>query len=411
MANKFELTNLVAEQMAPELHAKSQFIGTLPKTYVKDFNTAGIQPGDTVRIALPSQFTAEMGTVANPQDTVENSVYLKVYPFVASAYVTSLQQTLDLDGEEGVRKHITSKMVLPLLRKAETFALQQATNKVWGFSGSPGTDPSTFLQYGDATSRMTEMLIPDKANILGQIYPNSYTRTMDNVKGIPNGSTSTIDNIFTKKQMKYIAGVNMMESVSLPNYIAPALNSASPQVVNSGQTGSTLNIDGMPTNYTVREGTRFTVGVFAVDPESKKVLSSLQYFVVTSDTDTSGGGTISLPIDPPIVTSGAQQTVSGSPLNNAAVVFTGAAATGTTEPEYAQNLIYAPEAFPFVSLPVAPFMTKGFSTMSEYEGLAVRISMGPDVRNNEEIIRADILVGVACTRPGWARVMIGGNVT
>lgn len=409
--NSFVLVNAVAEQLAPSLHAKGEFTGTLSKTYEKQFgpfSSSTIKAGDTIRIPIPARFKAEMGTVAHPEDTVEDSVFLTVYPFMVSAYVTNLQKALDVDGESGVKKHITDQMILPLLRLIETTALSLASGKVWSFSGNPGSAPSTFLQYAEATDRMTEYLIPDANNILGMIYPNSFSRTMDANKALP--AQSGIENVYAKKRMKNVAGIDLMRSVSLPNYEAPALNGNSPQVFLSNQTGSTLNIDGMPHNYLIPEGTRFTCGPLAVDPESKQTLSFEQYFVTTGDVTTDNSGAVALPIDPPIVTEGNQQSVDVSPINNDPIVFTGANASGTTTFKYKTNLIYTPEMFAFACFPAAPFYTKGFSKVSEYEGIGMTLSMGPDIITGLEIIRADLIMGIGCIRPGWGSVMIGDKV-
>jgi hypothetical protein len=41
------------------------------------------------------------------------------------------------------------------------------------------------------------------------------------------------------------------------------------------------------------------------------------------------------------------------------------------------------------------------------DGLSVRVWMGSDIRNDELLVRLDILYGMAALRPEWACRMVG----
>jgi len=161
---------------------------------------------------------------------------------------------------------------------------------------------------------------------------------------------------------------------------------------------TTLTIDGASVAPTV--GSVFTIAdVYAVHPETKVAYSHLQQFVITSDTTPT---TTAISISPALYYSStdakaAKQNVSAIPVDSAAFVFVGAATTSI-----AQNLMYHKEAFQFVTADL-PIMDDAHKCVTrESEGLSLRCWMGSDIRNDELLMRIDILYGMAALRPAWA---------
>jgi hypothetical protein len=156
---------------------------------------------------------------------------------------------------------------------------------------------------------------------------------------------------------------------------------------------STLTIDGASVAPEV--GSVFTIdSVYAVHPETKVAYSHLQQFVVTDATTPT---TTSISISPAIYWEGPKQNVNSSPAENDAFVFVGAATTSIT-----QDLMYHKEAFQFVTADL-PIMDDAHKCIrSENEGLSMRVWMGSDIRNDELLMRLDVLYGFAALRPAWA---------
>jgi hypothetical protein len=144
---------------------------------------------------------------------------------------------------------------------------------------------------------------------------------------------------------------------------------------------------------TIVQGDVFTISaVFAVNPVTKATLPHLQQFVVktavTADATTTN--TTTLTISPPIITSGAFQTVSAAALDSATITFQGATASGA----YAQNLVFHRNAFSLVMVPlVAPDGAVDVGRRS-YKGYSVRIIPVYDGINDHSMWRADVLYGV-----------------
>jgi hypothetical protein len=137
--------------------------------------------------------------------------------------------------------------------------------------------------------------------------------------------------------------------------------------------------------------------VFAVHPVTKATLPKLQQFVVTAPATAAAGVFTGVQISPAIVTSGATQTVSAGPADNAAITFVGVANTG-----YAQNMAFHKSAFRFCSVPL--IMPKGLDMVGQEskDGITVRMVQDYDVVNDRMVLRADVLYGMANVRPGWA---------
>jgi hypothetical protein len=96
------------------------------------------------------------------------------------------------------------------------------------------------------------------------------------------------------------------------------------------------------TSVSIAAGDVFTLsGVSAVNPVTKATQNYLQQFVVTAAAG--GTATVTVTITPPIITSGAFQTVSAAPTASSAVTFVGGASGA-----YAQNMIFHKNAFALV---------------------------------------------------------------
>ncbi|MGH8716827.1 MAG: P22 phage major capsid protein family protein, partial [Burkholderiales bacterium] len=154
------------------------------------------------------------------------------------------------------------------------------------------------------------------------------------------------------------------------------------------------------------EGSVFTVtGIFACHPETKAAYPHLQQYVVAV---TSAGAAIT--ISPRTFLTGPKKNVSSSTgadltptsFNSKVLTFVGAAST-----TYPQQLMYHKEAFQFVTgdLPIMDSAQKCVRKMEEK--LSMRVWMDGDIRNDELLMRIDILHGFAALRPEWACRLIG----
>ena len=168
-----------------------------------------------------------------------------------------------------------------------------------------------------------------------------------------------------------------------------------------------LDTDGWDTVTTLKQGDVFTIdAVYAVNPVTKATLPHLQQFVVKADVTANATTTSSttLTISPPIITSGAFQTVSAAALDDATITIIGTASTG-----YAQNLMFRKNAFSLVMVPlVAPPGAMDVGRRS-YKGYSVRVIPVYDGINDHSMWRLDVLYGVKTVDARQATRLMGST--
>jgi hypothetical protein len=132
----------------------------------------------------------------------------------------------------------------------------------------------------------------------------------------------------------------------------PLINGASQNTTydTTGTNTQTLITDGWTAAAAARvvAGDVFTIAnVFDVNPVTKATLPILKQFVVKANGSSDGSGNLTLTIAPQIITSGAFQTCSAAPADNAALTF-----VGTANTNYTNNLFFDRNAFALVTVPM-----------------------------------------------------------
>jgi len=126
-------------------------------------------------------------------------------------------------------------------------------------------------------------------------------------------------------------------------------------------------------------------------------MSYLQQFVVTADGTADGSGNMTISISPSIITSGAFQTVSAAPADNAAMTF-----LGTVDTTYNQNIAFHKNAFALAVVPmIKPDGAVDVQRVS-HNGLSVRMIPVYTGSNDTSAIRLDLLMGTKAIYPDLA---------
>ncbi|MFI5224313.1 MAG: P22 phage major capsid protein family protein, partial [Nitrospirales bacterium] len=146
----------------------------------------------------------------------------------------------------------------------------------------------------------------------------------------------------------------------------------------------------------VTAGSIFTLGlagtpVYAVHPETKASYSFLRQFVAT------GAFTNSAVFSPAYISTGAKQNVSNLPVTTDAVTL-----FGTASLAYKNALAYHKDWATFVTADL-PLMDDAAKCVRRVQdGLSLRVWQGSDIRNDELLMRIDILYGYKVLKPDWA---------
>jgi hypothetical protein len=154
---------------------------------------------------------------------------------------------------------------------------------------------------------------------------------------------------------------------------------------------------------TLTRGTKIIFGgVNSVNPQSRQSTGIAAQFTVTADV---AAGATSIPISPPLTSSGQFQNVDVSPLNNASLTSLGAASS-----TWEGSVAYHRDAFTLATVPLyAPPSGKGVIGVAQesHKGINMRVIEAYDAVNDNFIMRFDVLFGWAATYPELAVAMAG----
>ena len=170
--------------------------------------------------------------------------------------------------------------------------------------------------------------------------------------------------------------------------------------VRAGRVAFEAELRGLAQRLQQPIGEVFTIaGVYACHPETKAPYSSLQQFTITAigASTTTVSPTIYLTGPRKNVVSSTGATLATTDFNSKTLTFIGSASTS-----YVQNLMYHKEAFQFITadLPIMDDASK--CVRRQQDGLSLRVWQASDIRNDEMLMRIDILYGMAALRPEWA---------
>ena len=130
---------------------------------------------------------------------------------------------------------------------------------------------------------------------------------------------------------------------------------------------------------------------YACNPMSGASTGKLRQYVVTTDT-ADDGAAMTIPLAPAFVygSTNAYSNVTALPVTGKAITFKGTAST-----EYPQNLVFHPNAFALVTVPIEiPANVWGARETDPDAGLSIRVVKQYSIADDEEVIRLDILYGV-----------------
>jgi hypothetical protein len=378
----------------------------LAKKVHTDYSSEFQHVGDTISIRRPTAYAGQannLDVTSYTEDVTQGKTTLSLdKTFTVRVKLTSLEKTLSFDR---FSEDIIKPVMIKMKDKVESDLASLYTNFYW-FDGTPGSVPGTFLALAKMRTIMTDAAIP--------MSPRVAIHGGDAAVALADGLKAVFvqDKVKTALEEASIgryAGFDNYESVHAPTHTVGA--HAGTPLVNGGTQGvtyatvkdtwsQTLNTDGWSNNITgiLKAGDIITIdGVYAVNPISKVSTGKLQTFTVLADANSGGStGPAALTISPPIIATGAYQTVSAVPQNDAPITVK----TGTASTPYRQSLLMHPKALALVTRPLDIPAGAGLKTSTK-AGNYVTISVSEWVDGNtlDHSIRFDMLYGVKCLDP------------
>ena len=308
----------------------------------------GAKIGDTCNVRIPQRFLVTEGQAFVQQAILNQSVPISInHQYQVGTGWSSADDALRV---EEVRERYTMPAGRALASKADVQSGAEVYYSVYNSVGTPGTAITDDVTYTDGVAKLRNLGVPEE--LVAVLDPKSQSKLLAANFALFNPQNQ-VSKFFRSGQFSGPAlGIDeWVWDPLMPTHTTGTFTTATPIVSSASQTGSTLAMSGLGT-YAFKRGDIFTVaGVNSVNPVGYTDTGDLQQFVITADT--AGTTTGTLPISPPIITSGQLQTVTASPANSAVVTFLGA--TGTVSATMAataskQSLIFNPGAFAFVAV-------------------------------------------------------------
>ncbi len=374
-----------------------KFVGAIRKKLSDDFKVAGTKVGQSVGVRLPWRPQTTKGQAIQPQALVDTVVTVTITDQANVAWGwSSIQETLEIqDAEESY----VQPSAYQIANTMDSDGLSRVYLDVFAFEGTPGTVPSANSTYMNAAARVTNAAVP--AHPRRMIINSIMRATIANANLALFNPPKDISELWRSAMFsgESLSWDEWMEDVNLGVH-TNATYGGTPLVNNASQTGSSLVSDGWTATTTVlTRGTRFTItGVYAVNPQSYRSTTQLAQFVVTSNVTADGSGNITIPIYPPIITSGGYQTVDSSPANNAPITVLGA--TGVVSP---QGLGFHPDAFCMAGADlVMPRQGQARRVRAPQTGMSLRFWESSDIMTDQHPSRLDVIYGFKTVRPEFA---------
>lgn len=408
MANTNKVIDMVAREALRIAHEKATFISTIDRSYDDSFAKTGAKIGSTLRVRDPNQYTRRQGSrVMDVQDQNESTQTITVATQDGvDMRFNSAELSLEVDNPSAVdafsKRYIEPAMAV-MISGIDGDCLVQATKDTYNQVGTAGTvvgASSDITALGNARAKMNQGLAPKDMNRALQIDSITMASIVNGNKALfmPD---SQIKKAFTEGFYGRSAMADFYENErtwSVTNGADVTGTTDAAALVTDG--GSTVDMHTTVAVADQRVGQVFTIaGVYACHPETKQSYGVLQQFVITAI------GASTTTVSPAIVLTGPKKNVVSSTsatllptdFNSQTVTFYGSASTS-----YRSNLMYHKDAFTFVSADLPLMDDAAKCVRKSLDGLSVRVWMASDIRNDELLLRIDMLYGFKTIRPAWA---------
>ena len=413
MANTILNPSIIAKAavtlLENELVAAKQVYRGYEDEFDKKVN--GYPVGATISIRKPTQFTVRSGATASIQDVVEGVETFTVDTQIGVDFnFTSVELTLQI---EDLSERVLKPAMIRLANQIDVDVLSLYKG-IWNWVGTPGQNIDAFSDFAKGPERLDLQAVPQGMR-RGVISPSdkwalagSQTALALPAVGTPAyrkgslGMVGDVDLYMTQNVVTHTVGSTA--GTPLVNGASQNVTYATAKATESVPGTQTLITDGWTASGAViKEGDVFTIAsVFAVNPITKATLPYLQQFVARADGTADGSGNLTITIAPAIITSGAFQTVSAAPADNAAITRVGTAATG-----YPQNMVFNRDAFGLVIVPMVSPPGAVDVSRESYKGVYARMIPYYTGSTDVSAFRLDILYGKKVLDPRQATRISG----
>lgn len=400
MSNTLLTIDMITKEALEIAHEKCSFLGTINMDYDDSFARTGAKHGSTLRIRNPVQFTRRTGSrVMNVQDALDTSQTLTVATQDGvDMKFNSAELSLSIDD---FSKRYLEPAMSALVSNIEADVLVDVTKSVYNFVGTPGTvvgAAGDISAIGAARAKLNQQLAPkDKGSRFLQLDSVTMGSVTNGIKSLFQPG-EVVDKAFKEGLVgrSQMADFYENERTWTMSNTADVAGTLGTYTITEGD--ADLTVTGF--SAAPAAGMVFTIaGVYDCHPETKQAYSNLKQFTVLP-----GSTTTTINFAPTIRISGARKNVAGADGSDIAIIASTAAVTffGSASTSYRQNLMYHKDAFTFVTADLPLMADAAECVRKNKDGLALRVWKGSDIKNDELLMRIDILYGWKAIRPEWS---------
>jgi hypothetical protein len=395
--NNLLTMSMITREAARVLENNLCFAKQIRRTYADEFARSGAKIGSVLNIRKPPKYIGRVGRTCVVEDVVETSVPLSLTTqFGVDMSFTSAEMALSIDD---FSDRILKPAIAVVANKIDRDLLSMY-NVVPNVVGTAGVVPNALLTYLMAGVALDDNMAPRDNQRAIVVNPIQQATIVDALKGLFQ-SASQIEDQYEQGTMGLTAGFKWCMDQNVWTHTAGAYGGA-PIVSGGSQVGSNLLVSGFTAAAAPRlkKGDMFTLaGVNAVNGQNRQTLGYLRTFTVTSDVSSAADGTATVPIYPPIIATGATQTVTASPAGGTPLTMTFTAGQVTS-----QALAFHKDAFTFASadLPLPDGVDKAARVSDSQLGLSIRMIRQYSICDDAWPTRLDILYGFAPVYPELA---------
>lgn len=362
-----------------------------------DYSDSFENVGSTVNIRRPAQYTVQrdnLDITGGVQDIEQATIPVTLDKTATIAIkLTAKERTLSFDR---FSEDILKPAMIQMKDEIEAH-IASLYPKFYHFSGTPGTVPGTFLALGDVGARMTDQAVPMSGR-MALHGTDASLALADGLKGV--FVQDMAKTALAEAKIGKYAGFDNYTWVHAPTHTVGGLGGT--PLVNGGAQGTTYALSKQTWSQSLvtdgwtaaaanrlRAGDVFTIaGVNSVNPVSKQNTGRLQTFTVLSDVSSDASGNATVTISPPIIATGAFQTVSAVPADNAPITVR----TGSANTPYKQSLLLNKNAITLVTRALDIPQGQGLRTTTK-TGNRVTVSCSEfmDGKTLEQTMRFDML--------------------
>lgn len=407
MANSFEVITMITNESMRLAHEKATFLSTIDRQYDDSYAKSGAKIGSALRVRKPNQY--EVTTASRVMDAQDQAEGYEAVTMASQYHVDMHFDSSDLAlSVDNFSKRYIDPAISALVSKVEADVLQGVSKDVYNVQGTAGTAlgaSGSLAAFTGARARINGGLAPmgNRSVMLDSVQMGNVVTGLYNVFN----PQKDVAKAFQEGYYGHALGADWYENERILTHTVGSdvtVNTSASAAVTDGGTNITMN----GSDGSIKEGDVFTVaGVYAAHPETKSCLGYLQQFVATANS--TGAVTVS----PPTYLTGAKKNVcAASGANLATTDFNSKTMTfvGTASASYRHGLMYHKEAFAFVTADLPLYGGQDDCRRLTKDGISLRVWKQPDIVNDRNLMRIDILFGYATLRPAWASRLIGSAV-